>query len=138
VKTQVCRQDPKVFKDYRVHKVCRESRDLLDYKVQQVYKVLQDCRVVQQDGQDPQVYKVFQEVRPIQAQQDGRGSQAQQVRLAYKDHKELQDLRVQQELQELLPIRAQRDLLDYKVLRVLEMQVEVQCRLLDRLDLRVS
>jgi hypothetical protein len=126
VKTQVCQQDPKVFKDYRVHKVCRESQDLLDYKVQQVYKVLQDCQEVQRDGRDLQVQWEFQEVLPIQVQRDGQETQVQQVPLEYKGHKELQGLQVQRELQELLPIQVQRDLLDYRVLQVLEMQVEVQ------------
>jgi hypothetical protein len=115
-----------VFKDYRVHKVYRESQDLLDYKVQQVCKVFLECQEVQQDGRDLQVQWEFQEVLPIQVQRDGQETQVQQVPLANKDHKELQDLPVQQELQGLLRTQVQRDLLDYEVLRVLEMQVEVQ------------
>jgi hypothetical protein len=115
-----------VFKDYRVHKVCRESRDLLDYKVQQVYKVLLECQEVQQDGRDLQGYRDSQEVPPIQVQRDLRDSQDGRDPRVNKDHKELQGLRVQRELQELLRTQVQRDLLDYKVLQVLEMQVEVQ------------
>jgi hypothetical protein len=130
-----------VFKDYRVHKVYRESRDLLDYKVQQVYKVSQEHPAVQQDGRDPRVYRGFQEVPPIQAQQDLRGSQDGQAPQDKQVFKVLLDLRVQQELLDLPPIQAQQEPQESQVPRVQqvpEAEVEVQCRLLDRLGLRVS
>jgi hypothetical protein len=82
--------------------------------------------VARQDIQVLRVYRDSQEPLRIQERQDLQDSQDGLDPLVNKDHKALLDLPVQQVLQELLRIQVQQELLDYKVLQVLEMQVEVQ------------